>query len=55
MIGDGESQSTELIRPNSTMKDLSSRFEIDDPAPGAYVLLVRSFDDAEDEIPFTID
>jgi hypothetical protein len=54
VIQDGESQSTELIGPNSTKKDLFSRFEIDDPAPGAYVLLVRSFDNAEDEIPFTI-
>ena len=29
-------------------------FEIEDPAAGEYTLLVRSFDDAEDEIPFTI-
>jgi hypothetical protein len=54
VIGDGQSQSNELIGPKSTMKDLFSRFEIEDQAPGAYVLLVRSFDGAEDEIPFTI-
>ena len=54
VIQDGESQSIELIGPESTTKDLYSRFEIEDPAAGDYALLVRSFDDAEDEIPFTI-
>ena len=42
------------IGPESTAKDQFSRFEIEDPAAGDYALLVRSFDDAEDEIPFTI-
>ena len=55
VIQDGRSQSIELIGPNSTVKDLFSRFEIDDPAAGAYTFLVRSFDGAEDEIAFTID
>ena len=53
-IQDGDSQSIELIGPESTVKDLFSRFEIEDPAAGEYALLVRSFDDAMDEIPFTI-
>jgi hypothetical protein len=53
-IQDGDSQSIELIGPESTAKDLISRFEIEDPAAGEYNLLVRSFDDALDEIPFTI-
>ena len=53
-IQDGDSQSIELIGPESTAKDLFSRFEIEDPAAGEYNLLVRSFDDALDEIPFTI-
>jgi hypothetical protein len=53
VIQDGESQSIELIGTASTMKDLFSRFEIDDPASGDYVLLVRSFGD-EAEIPFSI-
>ena len=53
-IQDGDSQSIELIGPESTAKHLFSRFEIEDPAAGEYALLVRSFDDAEDEIPFTI-
>ena len=55
VIQDGRSQSIELIGPNATVKDLYSRFEIDDPAAGEYAFLVRSFDGAEDEIPFTID
>jgi hypothetical protein len=54
-IADGRSQSIELIGPDSTIKDAFSRFEIEDPAAGDYVLLVRSFDEAEDEIPFTIE
>ena len=54
VIQDGRSQSIELIGPESTAKDQFSRFEIDDPASGDYALLVRSFDDAEDEIPFSI-
>ena len=54
VIQDGDSQSLELIGPEATAKDLFSRFEIEDPAAGEYALLVRSFDDAEDEIPFTI-
>jgi hypothetical protein len=54
VIQDGRSQSIELIGPESTVKDLYSRFEIEDPAAGDYALLVRSFDDAEDEIPFSI-
>jgi len=54
VIQDGESQSLELIGPNTTAKDQFSRFEIEDPAAGEYVLLVRSFDNAEDEIPFSI-
>ena len=54
IIQDGRSQSIELIGPDSTVKDLFSRFEIEDPAAGDYVFLVRSFDNAEDEIPFTI-
>jgi hypothetical protein len=54
-IQDGKSQSIELIGPSSTVKDLFSRFEIPDPAAGDYVLLVRSFDNAEAEIPFTIE
>ena len=54
-IQDGDSQSIELIGPESTAKDLFSRFEIEDPAAGEYTLLVRSFDDAVDEIPFTIE
>lgn len=53
-IQDGNSQSIELIGPNATVKDAFSRFEVEDPAAGDYVLLVRSFDDAEDEIPFTV-
>ena len=53
-IQDGQSQSIELIPPRATVKDLYTRFEIDDPASGSYALLVRSFDNAEDEIPFTI-
>ena len=53
-IQDGESQSLELIGPNATVKDQFSRFEIEDRAAGDYVLLVRSFDNAEDEIPFSI-
>lgn len=53
-IQDGKSQSIELIGPNATVKDAYSRFEIEDPAAGEYALLVRSFDNAEDEIPFTI-
>jgi hypothetical protein len=52
-IQDGRSQSIELIGTASTMKDLFSRFEIDDPASGDYVLLVRSFGE-EAEIPFSI-
>ncbi|MEW6226351.1 MAG: hypothetical protein AB1627_17155 [Chloroflexota bacterium] len=55
VIQDGRSQSIELIGPNATVKDLYSRFEIDDPAAGEYAFLVRSFDGAEDEIAFTID
>jgi hypothetical protein len=54
VIQDGKSQSIELIGPNATVKDAFSRFEIEDPAAGEYALLVRSFDNAEDEIPFTI-
>jgi hypothetical protein len=54
VIQDGRSQSIELIGPESTVKDLYSRFEIDDPAGGSYALLVRSFEDTEDEIPFSI-
>ena len=54
VIQDGDSQSIELIGPESTAKDLFSRFEIEDPAAGEYALLVRSFDHAVDEIPFTI-
>jgi hypothetical protein len=53
VIQDGRSQSIELIGPGSTVKDLYSRFEIDDPASGDYVLLVRSFGE-EAEIPFSI-
>jgi len=52
-IQDGRSQSVELIAPNTTAKDLFSRFEIEDPAAGDYVLLVRSFGE-EAEIPFSI-
>jgi hypothetical protein len=52
-IQDGQSQSNELIGPNSTKKDLLSRFEIEDPAAGSYVLLVRE-GNATGEIPFTI-
>jgi hypothetical protein len=52
-IQDGRSQSIELIPPNATKKHLFTRFEIDDPAPGAYVLLVRE-GTAKGEIPFTI-
>lgn len=55
VIQDGKSQSIELIGPNSTVKDAFSRFAIEDPAAGDYALLVRSFDNAEDEILFTID
>jgi hypothetical protein len=55
VIQDGRSQSIELIGPNSTKPDLYSRFEIPDPVAGEYTLLVRSFDNAEDEIPFRID
>lgn len=55
VVQDGRSQSIELIGPNSTKKDLFSRFEIEDPAAGEYAFLVRSFDNAVDEIPFTID
>ena len=55
VIQDGRSQSIELIGPNATVKDLYSRFEIDDPAAGDYAFLVRSFDGAEDEIAFIID
>jgi hypothetical protein len=51
---DGVSQSNELIGPRSTVKDLFSRFEIEEPAAGDYALLVRSFDNAEAEIPFSI-
>jgi hypothetical protein len=54
VIQDGKSQSIELIGPNATVKDAFSRFEIEDPAAGEYALLVRSVDNAEDEIPFTI-
>jgi hypothetical protein len=54
VIQDGRSQSIELIGPRSTIKDAYSRFEIEDPAAGQYALLVRSFDGAEDKIPFTI-
>jgi hypothetical protein len=53
-IQDGESQSNELIGSNSTLKDLYSRFEIEDPAAGDYLLLVRSFNNTEAEIPFSI-
>jgi hypothetical protein len=53
-IQDGESQSNELIGSKSTLKDLYSRFEIEDPAAGDYALLIRSFDNTEDEIPFSI-
>jgi hypothetical protein len=52
-IQDGQSQSNELIGPNSTKKDLLSRFEIEDPAAGSYVLLVREAN-ATGEIPFII-
>jgi FlaG/FlaF family flagellin (archaellin) len=52
-IQDGQSQSNELIGPNSTKKDLLSRFEIEDPAAGSYVLMVRE-GGATGEIPFTI-
>jgi hypothetical protein len=52
-IQDGQSQSNELIGPNSTKKGLLSRFEISDPAAGSYTLLVRSFG-KEAEIPVTI-
>jgi hypothetical protein len=55
VIQDGRSQSIELIGPNSTVQDAYSRFEIEDPAAGEYALLVRSFDNAQDEIPFTIE
>jgi hypothetical protein len=55
VIQDGRSQSIELIGPSATVKHLYSRFEIDDPAAGDYAFLVRSFDGAEDEIPFAID
>jgi hypothetical protein len=54
VIQDGQSQSLELIGPKSTVKDQFSRFEIADPAAGQYALLVRSFDNAEDEIPFSL-
>jgi hypothetical protein len=54
VIQDGRSQSIELLSPKATTKHLFSRFEIEDPAAGDYVLLVRSFDNAEDEIPFSI-
>jgi hypothetical protein len=53
VIQDGHSQSIELIGPASTVKDLVSRFEVDEPADGDYVLLVRSFG-AEAGIPFSI-
>ena len=53
-IQDGRSQSLELLAAEATSKDLFSRFEIDDPAAGEYVFLVRSFDDAEATIPFTV-
>jgi hypothetical protein len=53
VIQDGESQSIELIGPDSTVKDLYSRFEIEEPAAGDYVLLVRSAG-TEAEIPFSI-
>ena len=54
VVQDGRSQSIELIGPNSTKKGLFSRFEIEDPAAGSYAFLVRSFDNAVDEIEFTI-
>jgi hypothetical protein len=54
VVQDGRSQSIELIGPKSTKKDLFSRFEVEDPAAGSYAFLVRSYDGAEDEIPFTI-
>ena len=54
VVQDGRSQSLELIPPNATKKDLFSRFEIEDPAAGTYVFLVRE-GNATGEIPFTID
>ena len=52
-IQDGQSQSNELIGPNSTKKNLFSRFEIEDPAAGNYVFLVKE-GSATGEVPFTI-
>ena len=54
VVQDGRSQSIELIPAKSTKKDLFSRFEIEDPAAGTYAFVVRSFDNTEDEIAFTI-
>jgi len=53
-IQDGLSQSNELLGPNATKKDLLSRFEISDPAPGSYVLLVRNSGSPDAQIPFTL-
>jgi hypothetical protein len=50
---DGRSQSIELLGPRTTTPDLFSRFEIDSPASGTYVLLVRNLDD-EAEIEFEV-
>jgi hypothetical protein len=55
VVQDGRSQSIELIAAKSTKKDLFSRFEIEDPAAGTYAFIVRSFDNTEDEIAFTIE
>jgi hypothetical protein len=52
-INDGRSQSIAGIASGTTARDLMSRFEIDDPAAGQYMLLVID-GDAIGEIPITI-
>ncbi len=53
-IGDGQSQSIELISAHTTKKDLLTRFEIEDPAEGTYTFVVVD-GDATGEASFTID
>lgn len=55
---DGISNPVELISPDATLKDLTARFEGDNPYAGTYTLVLKytvSTGPAETEIPFTVE
>ena len=52
-MGDGYSQSIELLKSGTSKQDMLTRFEVEEPASGEYALQVLDGDEVA-EIPFTL-